>query len=116
MQEILILPGGTVWQITDQAGILIGVASTALVHPPNLAWIGLLLIRHEFQGQGYGSSTADLLETHLFADPAITHIGLAVLQQNERAQAFWERRGYQYVQKTHDTQGHEVYKYTLARL
>jgi RimJ/RimL family protein N-acetyltransferase len=115
MRETFAQPGGIVWRIDDHSGMLIGVAATALVHPPDLAWIALLLIRREFQGQGYGASAAELLEDHLFADPAITHIGLAVLTQNSRAQVFWEGRGYQRTQQTRDSQGHTVYKYALAR-
>ncbi len=95
MLEAKSMPGGRVWRIADQSGALVGVATTAFVPPPHGGWIGLLIIRKEYQGQGYGSEAADLLEGYLFDDPVVTQIGLAVQSQNTRALAFWERRGYQ---------------------
>jgi RimJ/RimL family protein N-acetyltransferase len=95
MLEAKSIAGGVVWRIADQAGTLVGVATTAFVPPPHGGWIGLLIIRQEFQGQGYGGEAAGLLEGHLFADPDVTQIGLAVQSQNAKALAFWEKRGYQ---------------------
>src|SRR5437879_3134369 len=76
MAETQNLPGGVVWQITDKTDTLVGVAETALF-PPNTAWIALLIICHDFQGRGYGSEAATLLENHLFTYPEMTRIGLA---------------------------------------
>jgi RimJ/RimL family protein N-acetyltransferase len=95
MLEAKSMPGGMVWRIADHSGALVGVATTAFVPPPHGGWIGLLIIRQEFQGLGLGGEAADLLEEYLFADPDVTQIGLAVQSQNSRALAFWERRGYQ---------------------
>lgn len=88
------LPGGTVWRIADAGGEVLGVATTALIPPPHSAWIALLIIRQPFQRQGYGTEVAELLEQRFFARPAIVHIGLAVQEENTRALAFWEKRGY----------------------
>lgn len=88
------LPGGAVWRIDDSQGHLLGVATTGLIPPPHSAWIALLIIRHEFQRQGFGSEVAGLLEDRFFARPGIAHIGLAVQEENTPALAFWEKRGY----------------------
>jgi RimJ/RimL family protein N-acetyltransferase len=60
-------PGGVVWRLADQTETLVGVAKTALLPSPGTAWIDLLVIRRAFQGRGYGSEAATLLETHLFS-------------------------------------------------
>lgn len=116
IQETLDLPDGAVWRIADTTNTLIGVAETALFQQSSTAWIALLIIMREFQGCGYGSHAAALLEKHLFAHPHITQIGLAVLVQNTPAQTFWEKRGYVRGKRCNDTQGHDVYEYHLPLL
>ncbi|MBA3825243.1 MAG: GNAT family N-acetyltransferase, partial [Ktedonobacterales bacterium] len=105
--------GGTVWRITDPAGTLIGVAETALVPPPQGAWVALLVIDRAHQRQGYGTAAADLLEAHLFAQPGITRIGMGVLTHNTPALAFWEGRGYTRGLHRRDQHGHDIF--TLRR-
>jgi RimJ/RimL family protein N-acetyltransferase len=109
------LPYGMIWQIRTMTGMLVGVAETAIVHPPHGAWIALLLIHREFQGLGYGSEAASLLEGYLFSSPEITQIGLAVLVKNAPALTFWKKRGYIQGSQTLDTHGNDVYLYFLAR-
>lgn len=113
MQETLGHPGGTVWRITDLLEQLVGVAETALVPPPETGWIALLLIQREFQGRGYGSEAAKLLEDYLLSRPGIKQVGLAVLRQNAPALAFWAKRGYIRDEAVKDNHGNEVYKYHL---
>jgi RimJ/RimL family protein N-acetyltransferase len=108
-------PGGAVWRIADQIGALVGVAKTALLPSPDTAWIDLLVIRSVFQGRGYGSEAATLLETHLFSSPGIRQIALAVLVQNTPAMAFWEKRGYVRGGRYLDHEGDDVYGYILPR-
>ena len=60
-------PGGVVWCLADRTGVLVGVAKTALLPSLDTAWIDLLIIRGAFQGRGYGTEAATLLETHLFS-------------------------------------------------
>jgi RimJ/RimL family protein N-acetyltransferase len=86
-------PGGVVWHLADQTGVLVGVAKTALLPSPDTAWIDLLVIRRAFQGRGYGSEAVTLLATHLFSSAGIRQIALTVLVQNTPALAFWEKRG-----------------------
>jgi RimJ/RimL family protein N-acetyltransferase len=108
-------PGGVVWHLADQTGALVGVAKTALLASPGTAWIDLLVIRQAFQGHGYGSEAASLLETHLFSSAGIRQIALAVLVQNTPAMAFWEKRGYARGGRYLDNEGDDVYAYLLSR-
>jgi RimJ/RimL family protein N-acetyltransferase len=107
-------PCGVVWRIADQTGALVGVAKTALLPSPDTGWIDLLVIRRAFQGCGYGSEAATLLETHLFSCPEIRQIALAVLVQNIPAMAFWEKRGYVRGGRYLDHEGDDVYAYALS--
>jgi len=115
MLSTLNQPGGVVWRIADQTGALVGVAKTALLPSPDTAWIDLLVIRRAFQGRGYGSDAATLLETHLFSCAGIRQIALAVLVQNTSAMAFWEKRGYVRGGRYLDHEGDDVYAYLLPR-
>ena len=108
-------PGGVIWRLADQTEALIGVAKTALLPSPATAWIDLLVIRYAFQGRGYGSEAATLLETHLFSSPEIRQIALAVMVQNTPAQVFWEKRGYARGERYLDDEGDDVYAYLLSR-
>ena len=114
IQETLGYPGGAIWRIADLVGQLLGVAETALVPPPETGWIALLLIQREFQGRGYGSEAAKLLEDYLLSLPGIKQVGLAVLRQNAPALVFWEKRGYIRGEAIKDSHGNEVYKYHLS--
>ena len=107
-------PGGVVWRIADRREALVGVAKTALLPSPGTAWIDLLVIARAFQGRGYGSEAATLLETHLFSSPEIRQIALAVMIQNTPAIAFWEKRGYVRGVRYLDNEGDDVYAYLLS--
>jgi RimJ/RimL family protein N-acetyltransferase len=109
-------PDGAVWRLADQTGALVGVAKTALLPSPGTAWIDLLVIGRAFQGRGYGSEAASLLETHLFSCAGIRQIALAVLVQNAPAIAFWEKRGYARGVRYLDNEGDDVYAYLLFRV
>ena len=115
MLETLNQSGGMVWQIADQTEALVGVAKTARHPSPDTAWLDLLIIRHAFQGRGFGSEAATLLETYLFSFVQIKQIGLAVLIQNSPALAFWEKRGYVQGVRYVDNEGDDVYAYLLSR-
>lgn len=109
------MPGGQSWRIEDPAGELVGVAETALVPPPHTGWIALLIIRRDRQGAGLGAAAAAWLEQRFFADPAVERVGLGVIAANERALAFWERRGYGRGLKRRDQLGHEIITLRLER-
>ena len=107
--------GGLIWRLADQTGALVGVAKTALLPSPDTAWIDLLVIQRIFQGRGYGSEAATLLDTHLFSSAEIRQIALAVIVQNTPAMAFWEKRGYARAGRYLDNEGDDVYAYLLSR-
>ncbi len=115
MLETLKQPGGVVWRLVDRKEALVGVAKTALLPSLDTAWIDLLIIRRAFQGRGYGSEAATLLETYLFSSAEMRQIGLAVLIQNTPAMAFWEKRGYVRGARYMDNEGDDVYAYHLPR-
>ncbi len=109
------MPGGNVWRIQNQAAELIGVAITALVPPPDNAWIALLIIRKEYQRRGFGNESAQLLEDWFFSLPDIRHIGLGVFTVNTPAIAFWSSRGYRSGLRRKDLYGHETITYRLDK-
>jgi RimJ/RimL family protein N-acetyltransferase len=108
ISDTLNMPGGAVWKITLRNGILIGVAETALIPPPQSAWIALLIICQKYQGKGYGRESATLLEEFLFQEPQITTIGLGISAENGRGLRFWERQGYSQGLHRRDAFGNEI--------
>jgi RimJ/RimL family protein N-acetyltransferase len=115
MLETLNQVDGVVWHLADQTEALVGVAKTVLFSSLGIAWIDLLVIRRAFQGRGYGSEAATLLETHFFSSARIGQIMLAVLVQNTPAMAFWEKRGYRRGGHYRDNDDDDVYGYLLPR-
>ncbi len=113
--ETLKMPGGNVWRIQNQAADLTGMAITALVPPPDNAWIALLMIRKEYQRHGLGSESAQLLEDWFFSQPNIRHIGLGVLTVNTPAVAFWSGRGYRSGLRRKDLYGNETITFRLDK-
>jgi RimJ/RimL family protein N-acetyltransferase len=76
-------------------GPVIGMADVQLESTmSNAATIALLLIGGPYQGQGYGSEAADLLETALFAEPGVDLIMAGVDEASELGIRFWQGRGY----------------------
>ncbi len=115
IEDMLSQTGGSVWGIFDQNSTLIGIAETAYFSFPETAWIDLLIIRDAFQGQGYGSEAASLLELYLFSSSEVRQIKLSILVQNAPALAFWEKRGYERGERYLDSDGDDVYAYLLHR-
>ncbi len=89
---------------------LVGVADVYVeATMSDTATIGLLLIGGPYQGQGFGSETADLLEQMLFAEPEIEYIMAGVADGSDLGLRFWQRRGYQYGGvTTHDPETERV--------
>lgn len=75
-----------------QEGTLVGVAELSFGFPlPGDAYLGLMLLDATRRGQGLGQVLLAEVETR--AAPA-QHLYLAVLQDNPRGRAFWERHGF----------------------
>lgn len=58
------------------------------------AWIDLLLIRTSDRRHGLGREAYQAIEQHVFADPAVLRIGLALLPQFEPSLKFAEAMGF----------------------
>jgi RimJ/RimL family protein N-acetyltransferase len=124
MYETQQLPEGIVWRIdrivesldveNKQSDTLVGIAETALHPNPETGWIALLIIQQAFQGRGYGSEAASLLEQYLYSYPTVQRIGLGVLLKNLPAQRFWEGRSYTRGERKLDSMGHDCYEYHLT--
>jgi RimJ/RimL family protein N-acetyltransferase len=116
IDQALSQPGGAVWRFNaSETGQLVGIAITALVPPPNNAWIAFFMIMRPFQRQGYGSEAAVLLERHFFEDRGVARIGLPVHAHNDGALAFWEARGYTRGLLRHDLFASEIWTLRLDR-
>ncbi|MGI8332492.1 GNAT family N-acetyltransferase [Actinomadura scrupuli] len=78
----------------DEAGRLVGFAEILLAHPVDGdPWIGLLLVDGRLRRHGYGRAIATALEDR-FRDEGAGRAGLAVLENNPEALAFWTALGY----------------------
>jgi len=76
------------------AGELAGAAELLRGYPePGTVHIGLLLFAEAHQGRGLGRHALALIQD-LAAGWGCTHLGLAVLDVNPRAHAFWLREGF----------------------
>jgi RimJ/RimL family protein N-acetyltransferase len=67
-------------------------------------WLGLLMIHRDYQGYGYGTNAYFTLEEEL-KEKGITKIRLAVIEQHEKAKAFWESLGFSFFAKKESTKG-----------
>lgn len=69
----------------------VGVVEFLLDYPqPGTIYVGLLMVREDLQGQGFGGE----FYRHLEARCEGRHFRLAVLQWNTAALAFWRRMGF----------------------
>jgi len=75
-----------------QDGALVGVAELSFGFPlPGDAFLGLMLLDATQRGQGLGAFLLAEVETRAAPAPRLY---LAVLQENPRGRAFWERHGF----------------------
>jgi RimJ/RimL family protein N-acetyltransferase len=78
-----------------QDGAPIGTAEFLDENPSDgHPWLGLLLIRGDLQGQGYGSEALDVLLDYFGKERCWPIVRLAVKQQDQRAMRFWQRHGF----------------------
>lgn len=80
--KTILLPNQTVW-VAEDAGEIVGMAA---MHE---GWLNQIYILPEYQGMGVGSA---LLAKAIEANPA--GLTLWAFQRNDRARAFYERRGF----------------------
>ncbi|MBM7605253.1 RimJ/RimL family protein N-acetyltransferase [Metabacillus crassostreae] len=70
-------------------------------------WLGLLMIRGDEQGKGYGKSAYQLYENHV-KETGRTAIRIGILRGNKQAKTFWESRGFHYVETKPFKNGKQV--------
>jgi ribosomal protein S18 acetylase RimI-like enzyme len=86
----------------DGAGRLVGFAEILPAHPADGdPWIGLLLVDGRQRRHGHGRAITTALEDR-FRDEGADRVGLAVLEDNTEALAFWTALGYQETDRRRD--------------
>ncbi|PLS02758.1 GNAT family N-acetyltransferase [Neobacillus cucumis] len=74
----------------------IGVIDYMLENPKDsLPWLGLLIIHSDYQGFGFGSQAYELYESEI-KNRGLDKVRIGVLQENTKAQHFWESLGFVY--------------------
>lgn len=83
-------------------GRLVGTASLLAPNPRDgVPWIGLLVVSGDAQGGGLGTEAARAIETAL-AEEGWPEVRLAVLRARPAIRAWWERRGYAFLDERLD--------------
>jgi ribosomal protein S18 acetylase RimI-like enzyme len=95
---------GEVLLARDTEGRLVGLVSLLHHHPTDgYPWIGLLMVHGDRRRRGVGRRLAGLVEER-FRDRAPEGIGLAVLENNPTALAFWSSLGWREIDRRPDVQ------------
>lgn len=95
-----------------QGGPALGVLDLYLRHPePDVAHVGLLLLREAVRGRGLGREVVEELSRALAA-AGFTALRLSVGDENAGARAFWERLGAEAVGRL--DRGIRVYELRLS--
>lgn len=76
------------------------------------AYLGLMILAPRLRGQGHGAAFLSCIET-LAGLAAAPRILLAVLQENPRGRAFWEREGFRAtgVSRLDEETGHRIERF-----
>ena len=91
------LSSRTMLAIRRTAGGAVPGAAEFMDEPPDggpPGWLGLLLIRGDAQGQGYGSAAPAGLLAHPAQHRRWPLVRAAVAQHDDRARRFWGRHGF----------------------
>ncbi len=89
----------------------IGILEYLLLNPNDqCTWLGLLLIKKEFQAQGYGSKALELFNEEMITR-GIEKYRIGVIAENAPAHKFWSKRGFVRVHSTINNDGKEIIIY-----
>ncbi|WP_324718216.1 GNAT family N-acetyltransferase [Carboxydochorda subterranea] len=96
-------PGRHMWAICRKPdGAAVGMVDFLDENPSDhVPWIGLLIIRGDLQGQGYGTEALQALLDHFRRDRGWTTVRIGVIASNTAALAWWQRRGFQPIGTVH---------------
>lgn len=89
-------PGRHMWAIWRKPdGAPIGLTDFLEENPSDhLPWLGLLIIRGDLQGQGYGTETLDALLAYFCDDRRWPVVRIGVVATNTHTLGWWQRRGF----------------------
>lgn len=86
--------------VLGNAGDLVAIGDLAVGYPEVAdAYLGLLLLVPTARGQGLGPAIVDEVKRRARSSGA-ARLLLGVLDDNERARAFWERQGFRWVKSS----------------
>lgn len=97
-------------------GRLSGLAELSFGYPlPEDAYLGLMILAPRIRGTGHGAAFNAAVEA-LARAAGSPRIYLAVLQENPRGRAFWERQGFAPtgISRTDDETGHVIHRLVKA--
>ncbi|MEW6047544.1 MAG: GNAT family N-acetyltransferase [Bacillota bacterium] len=89
-------PGRHMWAILRKSdAAAVGLADFLDDNPfDHTPWLGLLVIRGDLQGQGYGTEALEALLAYFRDDRLWPVVRIGVIAANRRALAWWQRRGF----------------------
>ncbi|MDN3018717.1 GNAT family N-acetyltransferase [Paenibacillus sp. BSR1-1] len=89
----------------------IGIIDFILENPnDHYPWLGLLMIHGDYQGYGFGAQAYALFEKEMLKRGLDT-VRIGVLQENKKAQHFWESQGFVYYKTTVSKNGSGIMCY-----
>jgi RimJ/RimL family protein N-acetyltransferase len=89
----------------------IGVVDYLLENPKDqYPWLGLLMIHGDYQGYGFGKQAYALYENQMHKR-GLEYVRIGVLEENTKAQRFWESLGFVYYKTATAKNGSGIYCY-----
>jgi GNAT superfamily N-acetyltransferase len=76
-------------------------------------WLGLLQVKKEFQGKGYGTRILQQIE-ELFKSKQVEKYRIGVIAENEPGLRFWQKQGFQKVRSVMNEDQKEVFVFEKA--
>ncbi len=90
--EKLISNPGSLILLAELQGMLMGTVH--LLHEGDAANIGMLVIRPDLQGRGYGKKLLETAEQTVIGDWGVSKLRMYVISLRTELMAFYRRRGY----------------------
>lgn len=89
----------------------VGVMDYLMLNPNDgYPWLGLMLIKKEFQGKGYGKLALQGYEERM-REQGVRVVRLGVLMANEPGHRFWKKQGFKEVEMKQMSDGKDVMVY-----
>lgn len=89
----------------------IGILDYLMKNPSDgTTWLGLLMIKKEFQHQSLGHQTLEIFY-EIMRSRNIKQFRIGVFVENESAHEFWRKQGFIAIKTTNDIEGKEIIVY-----